>query len=492
MGEARRACKTIQFGLLLLLVLIMIACGSTNHFTPASPGSNSGGPPPPSTGPTPTPTPAPQGSPSPPPDALKKLNHIVFLIQENRSFDHYFGQLDQYRVTQGLKAGAVDGLPPENSPACANPGNPPNGCMPVNPIIPNYAPQPAFHLKTMCIENTSNGWYEAWQDFNLFNITSNTPMLDGFSWSAGGDAKYTGQLDTAGVRAMGYYDGNDLPYHYFLATQFATSDRFFSPAPTETEPNKMYLVAATSVGHAHKPVQPVNAKTIFDLLEAAHISWKIYYARFPDDPIINYFQPFASQHQDHIVPVSQYFADLKNGTLPSVAMIEPSFGSDDQHPGVGNHIQIGAANTANYINSLMTSQYWKDSVFIMTFDEGGGMFDHVPPPTSGVPNPDGIKPVDLVTAPPADPAGDFVRYGFRVPLIVVSPFSKRNYVSHTVTDSTAILRLIEARFGLPNLTKRDAIAIDMTEFFDFNGVPWATPPTPPAQPTTGPCYDALP
>ena len=96
------------------------------------------------------------------------------------------------------------------------------------------------------------------------------------------------------------------------------------------------------------------------------------------------------------------------------------------------------------------------------------------------------------TYAPPDPPGDFNRTGFRLPMIVVSPFSKKNYVSHTPADNTAILKFIETRFGLPNLTKRDAAQMDMGEFFDFTAIPWATPPTVPAQPTNGACYDGLP
>ena len=161
-----------------------------------------------------------------------------------------------------------------------------------------------FHLKTMCIENTSNAWYESHQNFNLFNLSSDTPAMDGFAWSAGGDALFIGEKDSDGARAMGFYDGNDLPYHYFLATQFATSDRWFSPGPMETEPNKMYEVAATSVGHAHKPSGPVNTKTIFDLLEAAHISWKVYTAGTQEQAILNVFNPFAAQLAAIIQPIS--------------------------------------------------------------------------------------------------------------------------------------------------------------------------------------------
>ena len=429
---------------------------------------------------------------------ITSLKHIIFMIEENRSFDTYFGQLDQYRVQQGLAGGAVDGLPPEGTGACSQPGlagytSPASGCMPTNLQDNSYSTTiKAFHLQTMCIENTSNAWFEAHVDFDLFSSASSTPTMDGFAWSAGGDALSNGTNDTIGMRAMGYYDWNDLIYHYFMATQFATSDRWFSPGPMETEPSKMYYVAATSHGHAHAPTTSVNIPTIFSLLQNAGISWKVYYAGSSNQPILNFFQPFASNFASHIQPIANYFSDLQNGTLPQVVMIEPAFsGGRNEHPGTGNNIQQGVAESASYINALMSSSAWTSSVFITTFDEAGGLYDHVPSPTN-VPNPDGIPPQDLFTGSPADQPGDFTRTGFRVPLLVVSPFAKKHYVSHSVTDGTAILHLIETRFGLPQLTKRDAWAIDMTEFFDFSNPPWMTPPTPPTQPQNGACYDGLP
>lgn len=400
------------------------------------------------------------------------------MIMENRSFDHYFAKLDDYRVSQGLPAGQVDQLPPGKS----------------NPTVPNYAPQGSFHLKTMCIENTSADWYASHQNFNLFNLSSNTPAMNGFAWSAAGEASFEGGSDTAGVRAMGYYDQDDLPYYYFMATQFGVSDRWFSPAPVETEPSKIYMVAGTSHGYAHKPTNSINVPTIFSELDAKGLSWKVYYETQPSDAILNYIQPYASQHMANFAPISQYFVDVQKGTLPAVAMIEPGFGSDDEHPGVGNDIQVGASIVAQIINALMGSPSWTDSVFFLMYDENGGMYDHVAPPTN-VPNPDGIPPQDLFTEAADgynDPPGDFTRYGFRVPNMVISPFSKKNYVSHTVTDSTGVLKFIETRFGLPNLTKHDAAASDMTDFFDWTNKPWATPPTPPSQPTNAPCYDGLP
>ena len=143
----------------------------------------------------------------------------------------------------------------------------------------------------------------------------------------------------------------------------------------------------------------------------------------------------------------------------------------------------------------MLSAYWKDSAFILTYDEAGGLYDHIAPYKTV--KPDLIRPKDLL---PGDickrtggPTCNFSYTGYRVPLIVISPFTKKNYVSHTNADFTAILKLIETRFGLSSLTMRDAAQMDMTEFFDFVNPPWINPPTPPAQDISAPCYlDRLP
>jgi len=194
---------------------------------------------------------------------------------------------------------------------------------------------------------------------------------------------------------------------------------------------------------------------------------------------------------------------VQNGTLPAVSFIETGMHTGrDEHPtnnpGPGIpvpqneaiDVQSGAAWVAQIVNALMFSPSWKDSVFFWMFDEGGGAFDHVPP--IPVPNPDGIAPKDL--DPTKDCFGqscssyDFNITGFRIPNFIVSPFAKKNYVSHTPMDYTAVLKFIETRFGLQPLTKRDAAMPDMTEFFDFgNGGPWATPPAKVTQRTDGAC-----
>jgi len=426
------------------------------------------------------------------------------MLQENRSFDVYLGHLNEYRATLGLPPGA-DQYPPTAS-------NPADDGSNITP----------FHLSSMCIENTSAGWPTSHINFNRFDLSSDTPTMDGFVVEGAAAAKGEGAQDVVGKRVMGFYTASDLPSYYFLAATFATSDRWFAPAPVETEPNRMYAVAATSQGHAHKTNDAINAPTIFDLLDQKGITFKIYIVDPQLDTELGFFSGFMSRFASHFFHIDQYMTDVQNGTLPQVSYIDPGFETgQDEHPGKGTSVQVGAAFSTSLISALMKSSSWKDSVFILTFDEGGGLYDHVASMVDGhpilemlgpsinrqpagagvystdanpqkVPSPDGIPPKDLITTNPPDPQGDFNRTGFRVPLMVVSPFSKKNYISHTPADYTAILKMLEARYSLTNLTRRDAVQIDMSEFFDTTNVPFATPPQVPTQPTSGPCTTTLP
>jgi len=470
------------------------------------------------------------GSSTQPATGLNQINHIIFLAQENRSFDHYFGQLRQYWAQNGYPDQSFDGLPQFNPTTGIAPlyGPPPTnrGCDPAFPPpadckADNSSPKvTSFALLTECTENTSPSWNEAHVDWNLSNPVSSTPTMTGFAWTAAHDARNNAPpyYDTNGIRAMGYYTATDLNYYYFMASNFATSDRWFHPAMSRTSPNREYLYAATSQGTVYpygtdsQDSQYLTAPTILQELQTAGITWKIYVnpqnstcTGPPYDPkclltlsYVQYFtfgQAIPTSYPNNIAPISQYFTDLQNNTLPQVAVIEPATDAGlDEHPSVTDtapsNIQLGAAYVSSLINGLMTSSSWKDSVFILTYDEAGGLYDHVAPRASV--SPDGIKPKDLL---PGDictvttgPNCDFVYTGYRVPLIVVSPFTKKNYVSHTIMDSTAILKLIETRFALPSLTARDAKQTNMTQFFNFRNPPWLTPPTPPVQSTNGPCY----
>jgi phospholipase C len=459
-------------------------------------------------GPTPTPTPlaAPVGS-------LQSVNHIIFMMQENRSFDAYFGKINDYRASLGLGRDADDLETDFTNPVDkVNPSDPPEFIR-------------TFHLATSCIYNTSAAWLESHGNANRFDTSDTAPLLlDGFVHTAAGLAIFDGDPDTKGVRSMGYYTQPDLPSPYWFATQFATSDRFYNPEPAQTEDTRLYAMAATSQGLVHPPQDTntqLTAKTIFQLLDAAGISWKIYSVdRQPDGKLITTlrnFQPYGATKEDHIVPISQFLTDVQNNTLPAYSYIEPGFASGrDEHPGKTNNIQPGAAFVNSLFVALINSPSWKDSIFIETFDENGGMFDHVSPMIDGrpvlelsvgasgqavgsgkyptdaaimhVPSPDGIKPRDLLPNDP--PNDDFVRTGFRVPLIIVSPFAKPHYVSHTPMDYTAVLKFVEKRFKLPNLNARDAAQADMEEFFDFSS-PNLNPPSPASQTLNLPCDATL-
>src|SRR5258706_7510528 len=463
---------------------------------------------------------------APPPSTLQSINHIVVMAQENRSFDTYFGQLPAYWAAHGYPAQAFNGMPANAS----------------NPAYQGPGTVAAVHLATECMENLSPSWNESHVDWNRSDPTASPATMDVYvnnaakfanDESAGG--KNPPFTDLTGVRAMGYYDDSDLNYYYFMASNFATSDNWFSPAMDRTQVNRLYFYAATSQGYAYPPGTTASdsvtltAATIFDELDNAGISWKIYAT---DDTCtsaaagsvssatvksksdssappssstgfctyLTQFQKYASPNPlpPNVVTGSQFLSDAQAGTLPAVSFIEPGYLSNrDEHPSPSTNTQTGAAYVEGLINGLMSSQSWKDSVFILTYDEAGGTYDHVAP--AAMPNPDGIAPIDLAPTdicgsahPGTDANCDFNYTGFRVPLIVVSPFTRKNYVSHTASDYTAVLKFIETRFGLQPLTERDKAQTDMTEFFDFQNVPWATPPNQiPQQSTSGACNAAV-
>lgn len=459
------------------------------------------------------------------PQNINTINHIIVITQENRSFDQYFGHLPDYWQAHGYPQ-ATDGTTLDVAPSNAS------------NVDDNGATVNWFNLQSACNENPSPSWNESHVDRNANNPTDSnngpgdTPM-DGLVQTAAGDAQGNGFYDVLGHRAMGYFVGDQLNYYYFMASNFATSDRWFSPVMSRTQVNRMYLYGASSEGHAY-PLNTSNSKqlsgtTIFDRMEQNSVSWKIYIHPItdPNDPCVNSttpaclapnsylnqwtdYQYFLNNSPNQFQPVSQLLTDMQNGTLPQVAFLEPAgYAGLDEHasdndvvgPSAPN-VQAGAAYVANIINTLMASPSWKDTVLILTYDEFGGFYDHVspqpatPPDTTAYPT-DLLGPNDSsqtfydvcleqTTAYTVDPTPicGFDYTGYRLPLIVVSPFTKKNYVSHLVMDYTAILKLIETRFNLTPLTARDAAQPDMSaEFLDFVNVPWATPPTPQSIPT---------
>lgn len=388
------------------------------------------------------------------------VKHVIFMSQENRSFDHYFGNLGRYRALKGLPASDVDGLDLQRSLLDRN------GVA----VLP-------YRMQSVCHENLTPDWDPA-------HVAVNGGAMDGFMKHA----YLPSNIDPNYHRAMAYFDERDIPYYYELATQFATSDRFFTSVMSGTIPNRTYLLAATSVGRAVYPDWPGSATetnpTIFDRLDDANVDWRYYH----QDQTVHlgwYTTINKPTTPPRVLPLDQLFTVLASANadeqLAPVVFIQhgPQIGTDE-HPG-GPSLQIGAALVKRIIDALMASNAWSSSVFILTYDEYGGFQDHVAPVPA--PPPDDILP----RLGPTNFQAAFEQTGLRVPLLVVSPWVKPHYVSHVPREFTSILKLIETRFALPPLTRRDLWADDMTEMFDFSRPGWLVPPPMPAQPTNGMC-----
>lgn len=382
-----------------------------------------------------------------PPPATLPVEHIIVLMQENRSFDHYFQKLRAYGQQD------VDVAPDDFS-------NPDKHGKKV----------PIFHDQTYCFLDTLHSWTAS-------HIQYNAGKMDGFVITSEGKADDDDDIPPGlpqemfgGARAMAYYDHTDLPYYYELASQFSIADRYFSSLLGPTWPNRMFLYAASSYGITTNVPAVEDKTTIFDLLAEAGVSYSIY---ADETPGVAVFSPDLQRHKDHVKPLNALYTDLQAGKLAQVVFADPIFGnhdimSVDEHP--PSIAPLGQKHIALILNELMASSVWSKSVAFLVYDEHGGLWDHVPPPPACIPD---IYSPHLKAD---DIPGEYDRYGFRVPMITVSPFAKKHHVSHRVYDHTSIVRFIESRFKLPAMTKRDANAEVPWDMFDFENPPHATPP----------------
>ena len=508
------------------------------------------------------------------PGTINSVNHVIFMLQENHSFDNYFGMLNPYRPkSEGWTKGDdgntynVDGIDDKLT------------------TISNTDREgdvyPLFKLTSTCIDDDSSDWLASYGDVSTYNVLLTRPIkMDGFVHNAEGYADSCASAnscsgsftDLTGKRAMGYYDQNFFNYYYYMASQFAISDRWFSPVASKTIDNRIAtFTGGTTQGLVKDPgdddhLPQLSITTIFQELDQAKVSWKIYYtvteglclseddctvsgkeSKWPATTFSDLSYSYQYLHAPpcspptqpssvvgdstnsfcidptHIAPISQYFTDLTNNTLPSFAFIEAGYGHNDEHPGSAQSVLLGQTQVSSILNAFMGSSSWSNSVFFLAYDEGGGPYDHVPPvpnhsndftntTTLGATPPDissiAVNPdsnpnyypcvppggvatlhCDLSTdeagANPADAPsieGFGAQLGFRIPNMVISPFTRRHYVSHIPMDHTAVIKFVENRFigSSTHLTARDAAQPDLLDFFDFTGIPWATPPTPPA------------
>ncbi|HVB91833.1 MAG TPA: alkaline phosphatase family protein [Acidimicrobiales bacterium] len=427
--------------------------------------------------------------------SLSDIEHVVFLMQENRSFDHYFGTMSAVR-------GFSD---PNPSPPVWDQ----YGYRPGFGVDPTGYMQP-FHLEQ--VFPTENG--ETTND-----ITHNWgPQHQ--SWNNGKmDSWVTAHLAGDGVAnfapTMGYFTRQDIPFYYALADAFTICDNYYCSVLGPTDPNRTMAFSATidPSGTGGGPVlvtqvqgrpQQYNTftwETMPERLLNAGVSWKVY-----NDPLglalfnpLPYFKAYndstttrglALQNQA-LAPSypANLQADVTAGTLPQVSWIHGPI-TQCEHPATSP--QWGENFVQTVLNILTSNpEVWAHTLFIVNYDENGGFFDHVAPPTAPPGTPGEYLTMNPLPAAASGVAGP-VGLGFRVPCFVISPFSQGGYLSSEVFDHTSTLRLIETLFGVqvPNLSDwRRSVTGDMTSALALGQPPNAAVPTLPEASLTVPLVD---
>jgi phospholipase C len=314
---------------------------------------------------------------------------VIVDIQENRSFDHYYGYaqfVGRYGVPSGYKQ-------PDSYGGFVKP----------------------YHLATLTTADIAHSWDDTHREFN-------GGAMDGF-------------FANDGRLAMGYYTAADLPFYYSLFESSTLCVNYFCSVLGPTYPNRFYLAAGTSGGITTNNVfgyGVLDYPIILDLLEAAGVSWKIYNIGLDEVPtgesdnVFVFWKRWARDSRTVAVK-DDYLKDLQLDRLPEVSFIIPSFSAHlDEHPPAD--VSVGMGLQQELITALRKSAAWASSAYIHTYDEGGGFFDHVPPPQV-----------------------DAFGLGIRVPTWVISPFALPRHLEPALYEHTSILKFIEAVFGLPTL-----------------------------------------
>jgi phospholipase C len=418
------------------------------------------------------------------------VQHVVFLMQENRSFDHYFGKMK-----------GVAGFDDTNNRSAftqawttANGGSgAPSGEEPPNVLLP-------FHMSTLtgqgeCTYDLSHAWpaeHACWDNgaMDAFVSTHTSPSYE----------------NSLGTNTMGYYNQYDIPFYYELADKFTICDNYFCSVLGPTHPNRLMAISANldPAGVAGGPIIVTNSSlqgnqgtctwtTMPDVLTEAGVSWKCYnpYGKvyqpggglFISKNMLLYFDQYANADPTSTAyqnafgyygpnvsggftkknpNIDDFTADVTNGTLPQVSwIISPD--SYDEHPPAP--AQLGEWYTQTILDILTSNpDVWANTVLFIMYDENDGFFDHVPPPTA----PPGTAGEYLTVDPLPSSAGGVagpIGLGVRVPMLVVSPFSKGGWVCSDVFDHTSQLKFIASTFNVdvPNLTAwRDSAVGDLT------------------------------
>jgi phospholipase C len=384
-------------------------------------------------------------------DTIPQIEHIVVVMMENHSYDNRLGMLFRPGA-DGFRIGH-DGLPKATNP------------------YPDGSIQHAFRMPTTCQLPSRPS-----QEWTASHNAYNNGRMDGFV-STPIDPLTT---EIVGGVAMGYWQHEDQPFYYSVYRHFPIADRYFCSVLGQTFPNRRYLLAATSIGQIDDFPPALTdypaGGTIFDQLDVHGITWKDYISSpVPTSSSLALFpQLYLKNAGTKIVPNAEFFTDAAAGTLPNYCLVEPDYGNQsEENP---QNIAVGEEFAAAVINAVINGPLWDKTALLLTYDEHGGYYDHVPPPAA-IP-PDSIGP----TLEPGENGFDgFARYGFRVPFALVSPWARPHFVSHEVYDHTSILKFVETKWNLPALTYRDANAAPMLDMLDLRR-PWFLSPPELAEP----------
>ena len=359
-----------------------------------------------------------------PAELLAGIDAVVVLMMENRSFDHYLGQLaSDSRYPGGRRPDGLTG-------AETNPDD--KGNLVLVAKLLNYEPKDPPH-----------GWQSCHRQFN-------DGKNDGFvrEYIASHGEKVKNDV-------MGFHDRSQIPYHYALADRFVVCDRWFASVMGPTWPNRFYLAAGTSGGKKDNSGFAVGGPTtLWDRLHDKKLSGKNYYAGL----VAWYFGAFPGRllSRNPTARMSEFFDDCKKGTLPALSIIDPDYLTSDDHP--SHNIQLGQAFIATVLSALFQSPQWSRTLCIITYDEHGGFFDHVAPPKL------------------PDELAEFSQVGFRVPTLIMGPTVRKGFVDSTVYDHTSVGATVATRFGLQNLPARMAAAHDVSAAIDPALVGKPSPP----------------
>jgi phospholipase C len=364
------------------------------------------------------------------------LEHVVLVTMENRSFDHLLGWLPDADGRQaGLRYPDRSGLP-----------------EPTYPLAPDY--QGCGHPNP---DHSYAGGRVAYAD----------GACDGWLRAGANDAY-----------AIGYYHQPDLPFLGSQAPAWTVCDRYFAAIMAETVPNRLYQHA----GQADRLTDALHLTglpTIWDRLAARGVSGRYYFSDVP------FLALWGLRHLPISRPLEAFIDDCAAGTLPAVAYVDPRFlgedrgTSDDDHPHAD--LRNGEAFLSKVYRAVTAGPAWPHTLLVITFDEWGGFFDHVPPP---------LAPLPPATRAAGDADG---RLGFRVPCLLIAPWARRGHVAHTPFDHTSVLRLVAWRWGLEPLTIRDETARNLAEALDFAHPDLAAPLADvPTGPFGAPCPAAPP